>query len=207
MGKGDRRGKFKPLPELAVIPKRIKSGKRGYAEPKPARNMDRDPQRVALSARCRQFGIENTPANRKALTGQHMGAQMGYVIEVMAGRKEVAALWDTWQHFCVVRSNYLRLVLNISPNPRGAAIGFIPDEMMTDPSATVDTRSLAEREQDAERAWLRFRGYLGQLDPLQKLVLQTAVDGNGRELWMDCTPTNHGRLTFGALQALHSAME
>lgn len=204
MGKGDRRGKSKPAPEMpqvAEIPRRRKCGRRReYNEGA------KDPRKIALGARCRIFGVKDTPENRKALSGQHNGSQLGMVLHHECRADAIPRLWSTWQGYCTAMRTYRARILNVTGDPANAALQMMPEPMQADDGHTIDTRDAEQRDRDAVNSWMRWHGCIGHLSALHGQTLAGAERGTGKTLWRG-GPTKAGLLALAALMALADIAE
>ena len=199
--KGAKRRAKKALPKLAETPRRQPNGQRRHRADAP-----KDPLKTALSARCRIFGVPDTPTNRKALSGQHSGSQIGMVMLSECDPGDIPGLWSVWQGFCMAERTYRIRILGMSVTAKGAAIQMVPDKMEADQSHTIDTRDSDTRDRDAVNNWMHWRGLIGQLHTPQQSLLHRAEQDNGRALWNE-GPTPTGKATLDALKALAEAKE
>jgi hypothetical protein len=203
MGKGDRRGKArsaKGLPELAPI-----QPHRAHPRDRRGTNRPEDARRTALTARCHHYGDALASADRDArlaASAVHMGEPMGWVIERLAPR-DLPTLWPVWTGFCRAMRNYRTIVLGKPGSPANSALPMLPEPVEADPSLRVDTRTPAERHDDAVAAWMRWHGWLGCLPTASMIrLLHGAERGDGPDLWRDRRPTHYGRLALVALRLL-----
>ena len=205
MGKGDRRGKMKPkgIPDLAPIKPRGKQPRENGRFAKP----QEDATRVALTARCHHYTAKAaTIEERDKAKAQHMGCHIGWVMQHEMPR-DVPRLWRTWQAWCQAEISYLTRIIGTTGNPKGASIAAIPDKLETDAGHTVDLRTADERDRDAVRAWMRWRGYLGHLSATEATALHHARREDGPALWQDRKPTRHGLAALAALDRLAHVAE
>ena len=206
MGKGDRRGKTKPramaeLAELAPTPKRQPNGQH-----RTRRDAPRDPRRVALGARCLMFGVPDTKTNRDALSGQHSGSQLGWVMQAICPMDQIPRLWGVWQGFQSAERTYRLRYIGQTGTPQGAAIAMVPDRMETDQSMSVDLRDADQRDREAVSNYMRWRGYIGHLTAPEQGHLHRLFDGCGAAIWAD-GPTRVGLATLDALKRLADVVE
>ncbi len=188
--------------DLAEVPKRQPNGQHRQRADKP-----QDPQKTALGARCRLFGIANTPANRKFLSGQHSGSHLGYVMQANCDPQDIPPLWDTWHGFCSALRTYRIRYIGMSATAKGAALQMMPEPMETDPSLTVDLRDSDERDRDAVNAYMRWKGDLWCLSVRERSLLSDAESETGKDLWKDGQATRAGLDTLAALRALHEVKQ
>jgi hypothetical protein len=168
-----------------------------------ARKPSEDAQKTALDARCHHFGILPTKDARQALSAPHNGAAIGMVMNrTMTDLREVAALWAVWQAWCSVERTYRTRILGNTGSPKGASIASLPDKLETDQRHTVDTRTSEERDKDATTAYMRWRGYIGQLYSAEQSLLHRAEREDGPPLWAERAPTIAGIATLAALKRL-----
>ena len=200
MGKGDKRGKVKPkgFPELAPIKPRGKQPREGGRFAAPVE----DAQRVALTARCHHYTkAEPTKDERAKAKAPHLGSHLGMVMERECP-KDVPRLWRVWQAFCQVERNYFTRIIGQTGTPKGASIAMIRDKIESDTGHSVDIRTAAEKDGDAVKAWMRWRGFIGHLDAAESSALFQAYRDNGPAIWRDRKPTRHGLVTLAALVRL-----
>jgi len=198
LGKGDKRHKQK-LPSLAPIEGKSAHPRDRRGTQKPAD----DAPRVALTARCRLFGITPTEDARRALSGQHSGSDIGMVMQrEISDQQAVAALWAVWQAWCMAERTYRLRIIGVSGSPKGASIASIPDKLESDQRHTIDSRSEDDKNRDATNNWMRWQGFLGHLSAGESSLLHSARRGDGKPLWSDRMPTRCGVETLQALRAL-----
>ena len=213
MGKGDRRSKVKKQRAglgddlaLAAIPKRQPNGQKRQRADSP-----QDPQKTALGARCRMFGVADTMQNRYALSSQHSGCDLGRVMESACEPDEVKRLWSTWQGFCAACRTYRIRILGMTVTAKGVALAMMPEPMETDQSHSVDLRDPETRDRDATNAWIAWQGHLGHLPTRDRTLLQRCEKEESRDLWKDSgkgpAPTPAGLDTLKALRALADIVE
>lgn len=201
MGKGDRK-KREPLPKLVKVPRRQPNGQARKRADAP-----QDPRKTALSARCRMFGVEPTKYNRNALSGQHSGAQVGFVMEAILHQDEIPRLWATWQGFCSSMRTYRIRFLGMTGSAKGANIAMVREKLETDQSHSVDTRDQDQKDRDAVNAYMHWHGLLGTLSMSDRILLHDAEKERGPALWRDGKPTAIGAATVPAIQRLADAAE
>lgn len=199
MGKGDRRGKTKPagIPSLAPI-------KPGRANPRDRRGTNKpdDAPRVALASRIHHFSdAPATKDERDRARAQHMGCHIGWIMQ-REMPKEVPRLWRTWQAWCQAEETYMVRIIGAVAHPKGASIAVIPEKIETDTGHSVDLRTADERDRDAVKAWMRWRGYLGHLTSREIEALHQARREDGPCIWRNRKPTKHGLFTLAALDRL-----
>jgi hypothetical protein len=206
MGKGDRRGKSTPakLPELApVAASRHKQHRDRGRFARPAE----DPRATALAARCHQMGKTPTREERAAAAHPAAGSPLGMVALHVHGQREAAKLWGVWQAFGIAERAYRVRILGMTGTPANAAISMLPERVEVEESLSPDLREPPEKDADAVRAWMHWRGLIGQLDAVDSLLLHAAERGNGPELWRDGKPTTVGLATCAALVRLADVVE
>lgn len=205
MGRGDRK---KPLPALAPVKSRAKPPRNRGRFAKPAE----DARNTALDGRLRQFGGLCSPDARQAISGQHMGAAIGMVMQREAQMQreppiDVPRLWTVWQAWCTAERTYSMRINSQTGSPKGSSFAAIPERIETDTGHTVDTRTPDQRDADAIRGWMIWRGYLGQLDAHETTALHHARREDGPPIWADCRPTVHGQVALDALKRLADVVE
>ncbi len=205
MGKGDRRGKVKPqgIPDLAPTKTRGKQAREKGRFVKP----QEDAARVALTARCHHYtATAATKEERDKAKAPHMGCHIGWVMQHEAP-KDVPRLWRIWQAWGQAEDTYARRIIGRTPLPQGSNMAAIPDKLETDTGHTVDLRTSDEKDRDAVKAWMRWRGYLGHLSADEATALHGARKDTGKALWRDRKPTRHGVATLAALVHLCDVVE
>lgn len=200
MGKGDRRGKA--MPELAKVKGKPKQPRSRGRFTKPTE----DARRTGLDARAMHFGGHTTPEQAQALSGQHMGAAIGMVMQRQCPA-DVPRLWAVWQAWCMAERTYAVRIIGQTGSPKGASIAYIPERMETDTGHTIDARSADEKDRDAVNGWMRWRGFLGHLPSEQATALHHARREDGPALWTDRKPTRYGLETLAALERLADVVE
>jgi hypothetical protein len=186
------------LPALAPVKARGKQprSKGRFTKPEP------DARETGLQARVKHFGATDTPDARRALSGQHIGSQLGMVMQRECQPDECARLWTVWQAFCMAEATYRMRIIGQSGNPKGATIAMLPDKLEADTGHTVDLRDSDQRDRDAVNAWMRWRGFIGHLDARYRVAIHDAERGIGPDLWRDCNPTSAGLVALEALRRL-----
>jgi hypothetical protein len=200
MGKGDRRGKVKPqgIPDLAPIKPR---GKQPREKGRFAKPQD-DAARVALTARCHHYTTKAaTTEERDKAKAPHMGFAIGWVMQHECPG-DTPRLWQIWQAWCQAELTYSRRIIGLTGSPKGATMQYVADKMQTDTGHTVDLRTAEERDQDAVKAWMRWRGYLGHLSADEATALHGVRNDTGKALWRDRKPTRYGVSALAALNRL-----
>lgn len=207
MGKGDRKTKAKRnqrkmaaaiagVPELEGTPKRQPNGDLRRANDRPT-----DPRKTALQARVRAFGGEDTVKGRQAVSGQHMGCQIGMVIQDQCGTTEAQALWKTFAAWVAAEDRYRSRYLGQTEHAKCPSLVMVPERVETDTGHTVDIRSNAEKDAQAVSTWMRWQGHLGHLSQGLCAALHDARLDRAT-LWTDRAPTNRGMIALSALRAL-----
>ena len=197
MGRGDR--KAKPLRELKPIKSRKLQPRENGRFAKP----HEDPRMPALAVRARLFSQK---ADLKNMAAQHMGSDIGRAIQACEP-DDVARLWSVWQAWCMAEWTYSMRINSQTGSPKGSSIAFLPERIETDTGHTIDTRTPDQRDADAIRGWMIWRGYLGQLDAHEATALHHARREDGPPIWADCRPTVHGQVALDALKRLADVVE
>jgi len=196
MGKGDR--KARPLPEVAAIPHRKARGRQRMAQirDKP----DTAAMQTVLTAR-KARGAPDDDAARDPLYGSDIGRCMKYLIDP----DDVPQVADAWASLSSAWANYCARILGIQPGPQCATITMTPEPMQTDPSLRVDTRTPAEKDMAAKRAYEAWTARIAALPtPMHAWAIRGALHGftGDGALWHDCAPTSKGRVAVAALRML-----
>lgn len=160
---------------------------------------DPEPRAVVIAARMRRTGLCD-----KAAVDPVLGTEMGLCINHMTSGDERAALINTWAALSACRRNYMVRYIGQSGEPQGAAIGFIPDAMQTDPSLRVDIRSTEERAAQAKASWAAWDAKIKALPLGMAWAIRGALQGFMGEasLWRDKAPTDLGRIGVAGLRVL-----
>lgn len=165
-----------------------------------------DPRTPALAARARRVGQDGSKREvRLAMTGTWHESDAGLCINSLA-EKDRDELYDVWKRFTSAEHTYKRRILGISSFPKTAKIEMQPERFESDQSHSIDIRTDEERDIDAKRRQLQWRGYIGKL-PLhyQSILFQAEVEQI--EIWANCGPTARGYTFISALRALAEAVE
>lgn len=207
--KGAKRRAKKALPELAAVPRKYKSGNRKEPESK-------NPQRVALEARCRHFGIGGSVKDQIRVSAPHMGCQIGKVMEheisseKAKGKEEIAALWGLLCRLGAAYATYRRRYIGQAEEPACQAI-MVSQEFNAwseamETTSGADDRTSEERDRAAVTNWMRWQGHLGELTSQQSVALHSARrDDPG--LWVDAKPTERGIAAMEALRELRRLVD
>lgn len=208
MGKGDTRGKHKPLPKgipgLAPIKAKGKQprerGRFVAAPPEDARI-------TALAARCHHVGKTPDKEGRASVTAPWMGEPIGMCMAYDNKQEVCARLWTVWMGLCAAERAYRVRILGVTGEPQNSALPMLPEKMEADTGHTVDIRTAAQKDDDAVAAYMRWRGYLGQIDKPQASRLLDITAGQGGELWRDQAPTSRGYQALAAVTALADVVD
>ena len=160
-----------------------------------------DARTVALAARMRVYGLDDTKAAMAALAGSGAG------LCITALAKDVPAISDLWASLSASQHNYRTRVLGLSGNPKGSNIAMLPEPMQTDTGHSIDTRTPDERDAAAKRSWLAWTAAIKALPVLQyRWAIHNALDGGinglGGDVWQEGKPTYRGVRLVKALEAL-----
>jgi len=180
----------------------------GASVPQPPSGRDRthtnqpkdDARMTAMTARERMTGHTGKDALDPAL-----GTDMGRCIVALCQGDERATLLGAWQAMSAAHRNYRMLYIGQTGDPQGAAIGFIPERMETDPSLRVDIRTHDERVAAAKSGWAAWQARIAALPwPQMKWAIRAGLEGFMGEatLWRDQAPTIQGRVAVDALRRL-----
>lgn len=206
MGKGDRKRKQAPPGcDLAPVPKKQKPFRMKWDDIDHF-EFDRDPQKVALSARCNQLGMDPTEEARSAARSPWLEHPLGLVIQDVASADDRPKLWQAFCDYCRVYATYHRVVIGKSPHPKGATITMAPERIKADASEPVDTRTDEERHRDAVNNMAALGAVLMCLSNAQVSALTLARLGKGPDMWRDREPTPFGMVALKALEALCEEM-
>lgn len=198
MGKGDRRGKAK-MPELAPIisaKARPRDGRGVFVKP------SEDARMVALTARCHQIGTTPDKEGRAKVANPMMGSEIGKCISALHEPREASRLWGCWQAWGIVETRYSVRILGKAPGPANSALPVMPERFEVDASLASDIRTPDEKDNDATRAWMHWRGLLGQLPTGDATRLHEARKEVPDTLWREQTATASGRMAVAALERL-----
>jgi hypothetical protein len=161
-----------------------------------------DARMTALAARERHTGLTGKDALDPA-----QETDLGRCIVHLTHGDERAQLLDAWGEISAAHRNYRMIYVGQTGNPQGAAIGFIPDRLETDPSLRVDMRTHDERVAAAKSAWAAWDARMKAMTfPQMIWALRGALDGfmGDASLWRDRSPTSLGKLAVEALRQLHT---
>jgi hypothetical protein len=183
------------MPQLAPSKKRTPSGQLSRA------GKDTDPAKTAREARARRFGGTGCQEGKKALTGQHMEHELGFVLEAECKPDEISALWRVWCSLEAAIEGYRRRYIGQTGRPKGASLEMASERFEVDQSAPVDLRSDADKDRAAVASWMRWKGFLWQIEPDLREALEIARE-TPTALWGDYRPTAKGKRALAALRAL-----
>ena len=184
----------------------ISATKPGKRQGKDRRGTNRpeDARKTALEARCKQSGHDVTPEQLRASASPLRGCAVGLCIEAIAATPDHARLWQTWCDVVGALEAWRMRNTGQTGHPKCATIAMMPDDMQTDPSATVDLRTPDERDAAAKRRADEWERIIRTLPPQLSGALRGARDGfmDGAAIWRDGRPTERGRLVVKALEVL-----
>ena len=189
---------------LAAAPKAPDREPNGRRQRPSVTESAEDAMATALQARNRVRRVDDTPEQRMASKAALMGSGVGMCIDAIHDGVDARRnLWGIWQAVCAAKWNYRTRILGTTGTAKGAAIGFIPERMETNQSATVDTRTADEKDAAAIKADAYWRGLYDKLPtPAHKWALRPAMDEVEGALWRDGKPTQTGRTAVAALVIL-----
>jgi hypothetical protein len=164
------------LPGGAEVPQPATQGRRTDLEARPA-------PETAITARLRISGMDDTPANRKAVSDALMGCAVGRRIRSDAPATRQSDLWQAVQHIRRVWIAYDRAIG--APNRHAQCLRILaPSEVFTTESFTHDDREPAERDRAAIRAWMTLQGWLDYVDrPARSATIAAVVDDQPITNW------------------------
>lgn len=190
------------LPGLAATPKREKSGRK-QRETSAKIGAERHPDRVALNARARHNGMEETHESRRKVSAQSWAGEVGAAIHIGHSGEEAERLHRAYAGWLAADSVYCRRHLGVSRHAKTAKIEMMIGRFETRPDDRPDLRSAEERDRDAVTNWMRWQGYLGQIDPHQASAIKSgdlyALVKDGRD---GPVLTRQGQVFVAGLEAL-----
>lgn len=205
MGKGDRRGKAKQeladAVALAPVPRKEKDGKSTRAKRTAQKLSERDPQKAALQARARMMGVDDTVRNRQAMRSQALGEAAGRAIHIGCDPDTAERLWRVYADFTATEERYARTVLGKGLHAKTAKIETMPERFETRPDDRLDLRDEDQRHRDAVNAWMRWRGYIGQLHSHEQHAIFAVVRGRVEPV-VDAALTQPGKRFVEAIEKL-----
>lgn len=135
-----------------------------------------DARATVLSARCRQMGIADNRANRRAMTWEGFGDPAGMALHIGAtDEAERNDLWDTFKRIDAAEDAYARRYIGIRRFPNVGKVEFLPERFETSADDALDTRTDAEKDRDAVSGWMRWQGYLGHLHAAHHQAILAAM--------------------------------
>lgn len=182
------------VPALASVPSRQPGGR---VRPADGRH---DTRKVALSARCRQAGIEDNRVTRQDAAHQMMGEPVGLCIREALPRADWPDAWATWCDLSASHRAHARLYVRPAS---GAALTYVPDrhEAPADmPAPRIETEDEAARRIKAR--WRRWRALLDAMGRPQMDALWWALRGDGPAIWRGQAITSYGETTARAVREL-----
>jgi hypothetical protein len=159
-----------------------------------------DARMTAMQAHERMTGVNGAAALDPALA-----TDLGRCIVALCHGDERATLLDAWQAISAAHRQYRMMYIGQTGDPQGAAIGFIPERMETDPSLRVDLRTHDERVSSAKAGWAAWDAKIHALPWAQMIwAIGGALNGfmGESDLWRDQQPTMQGRVAVDALRRL-----
>lgn len=211
MGKGDRRSRgaraaWRAAVDRSPLPALVVRGK-PRQDLSMYNDVQDDPQKTALQARCRHRGADPTDEAMKAAKSPLLGSDVGRCIVALHPPDEQARLWSAFCGMCAAYERHAVLVLGVTYWPKVPQMELTPEPAEVDPDLRIDDRSPEERVRDAKEARRRWDGYLARLPGAYASALAHARLESSPTLWRDAAPTDYGRVTVAALVALADAVE
>ena len=141
-----------------------------------------DARKTALQARCRVWGIPDTPEGLKAASDEMLGCAVGRMIRTEPDGKR-PALWSAAQHARQTQLAYDRAIG--SPNRHAQVARILSPVTAFEASASSpapDYRTDDERYRQAKSAQLQVEGWIGHTDAQAISAFKQAVinDPDGR---------------------------
>ena len=155
---------------------------------------------TVLTAR-KARGAPDDDAARDPLYGSDIGRCIKYLI----APNDIPEVADAWASLSSAWANYCTRILGIQPGPQCATITMTPEPMQTDPSLRVDTRTPAEKDMAAKRAYYAWIARIAALPtPQHAWAIRSTLRGFAGDgaLWHDCNPTSKGRVAVASLRML-----
>lgn len=115
-----------------------------------------------LIARCRQAGLDPTPAAIREMRAPWHGCNAGRAMAAeVADERERGSLWDAIQHVRRTVAAYDRAVMAPARHPVCLRL-LLPLEALTADASSppLDDRTDEERERQAVSAWMAVKGWL-----------------------------------------------
>lgn len=162
-----------------------------------------DERVVVMAARMARGPVGATPEALRAMADHPAAsAQIGMAMLATLKPDEVTALWSLFCDWCAAEQTYATRILGARHGPTSSGMSPAPDRVDAVADLKIDTRNSEEKDQDAVRSWMRWRGILGHLSAAEQTALHQARRENGRRLWRDRNITEAGRQAVAALQRL-----
>lgn len=156
------------LPGGESVPQRIE----GAGRP---RNVVEDARRTALQARCRVFGLPDTPEGLRASGEPRWGCSVGRLILTEPEAKR-ADLWNATQHARATQLAYDRAIGAPSRHAQVARILSPVAAFEADASSPApDYRTEDDRFRQAVAAQMRVEGWIGHTDSRAVSAFRQAV--------------------------------
>ena len=147
------------LPELAPVPRRATQGKRRMRE------IEQEPSRAALEARCRQSGVTASDEALRDARAQWRGCNAGRAMASITAEADRPELWDAIQHMRRVQASHDAAIG--APRRHATCLRLLAPQGAFEADATTpppDTRTDAERMRQAVAAMMQVEGWLGYVE-------------------------------------------
>lgn len=177
------------LPELAPSRKRGKD-KCFVERTRQQGDIEPDPRRTVLSARCRHLGKEVTEDNRLSVAAGILGDPAGRAIAIGAANdRDKDRMWKTFMRLDAAVAGYHHRILQQNRFAKCGKVEYLPERFATAPEdAPSDPRDDATKDRDAINAWSRWRGFVGSLGSHEQTAIWNAV-------WLRVELSRGGNLT------------
>lgn len=155
------------MPGGEAVPQRVGQGNRTDIGP--------SAHREALQARCRVFGLPDTPDGLRASGDPLWGCSVGRLILTEPERTR-APLWAATYHACKTQLAYDRAIG--APNRHATCLRILApvDAMHADASSPApDYRTEEDRFRQAVRAQMQVEGWIGHTDKAAMSAFKQAV--------------------------------
>lgn len=187
MGRGDKRNRKTPNPDMDIAPaprKKARGRKRMTDIKREA--VERHPARAALEARARQMGHD--PDKWQLMQFQALGEPAGQAFFAAHTVEDAVGLWSVYAALTNAEARYHRVCLGKSMAAKVAKVEFLPESFEANPDDAPDLRDEDEKHRDASNNWDKWRGFFNQLTLGEQAIIQSVSRG-----W--AVPMIDGKLT------------
>lgn len=186
------------MPKLAEVPKRQPNGqKRGRAD------SPRNPAKTALNARAKHMGKKETAQGRAEVASQsHAGEAGRAIMASQQGGRSATDMSECYAALLRADATYCARYLGQGRHAKTAKIEMTRERFETRADDRPDLRTAEERDRQAVATWMRWQGWLGQIDKRKASAIVRVLGEENELVTCEGKLTAEGRLFVAAMADL-----